>query len=153
MSSAWLIRRFIDPHARFAFADRPVPDQIAFDMFEGDFTHQGDACTFEVLVRRFRIADPAVERIAAIVHDLDLKDSRHEAQEAATIGLLIDGIQESQPDDGRRLETGIAVFESLYAAFAAGARQWPARGESPRKRRSGKPAATSRRRGTAKRKR
>ena len=77
MASAWLIRRFIDPDARFGFAgDRAVvPDRaVPFDMFGADFSHQGDGCTFETLSSVFGIREPAVSRIAAIVHDLDLKD-------------------------------------------------------------------------------
>ena len=77
MASAWLIRRFIDPRARFGFAaDREaVPEHgVPFDMFGVDFSHQGDGCTFETLCTVFNIQDPAVTRIAAIVHDLDLKD-------------------------------------------------------------------------------
>src|SRR6185503_19854895 len=77
MSSAWLIRRFIDPKATFAFVDTPSADEVPFDMYSGDFSHHGDRCTFEVLVDRFGIADPAVRRIGLIVHDLDMKESKH----------------------------------------------------------------------------
>jgi hypothetical protein len=75
MSSAWLIRRFVDPNARFGFtADRerlPSVDAVPFDMFGVEFSHQGDGCTFETLCRVFGIHEPAVDRIAAVVHDLD----------------------------------------------------------------------------------
>jgi hypothetical protein len=120
MSSAWLIRRFIDPDATFAFSDGSAtlpPGQIAFDMFQGEFTHEGEACTFEVIVRRFGIEDPAVERLAAIVHDLDLKDHRYEPPEAPTVGTLIEGIRQSYPDDHQALNAGIQMFEGLYRAF------------------------------------
>src|SRR5205814_10184716 len=76
-SSAWLIRRFIDPGAVFLFAASPDkhPDAVPFDMYQsGGFRHEGDKCTFEVLQSRFGIADPAVGRIAETVHDLDLKE-------------------------------------------------------------------------------
>ena len=79
MASAWLIRRFVDPHARFAFvADRHAAprDAVPFDMFGVEFSHQGEGCTFETLCAVFAIQEPAVARIAAIVHDLDLKDGR-----------------------------------------------------------------------------
>jgi hypothetical protein len=144
MSSAWLIRTFIDPRARFVFADHAQADQVAFDMFEGEFTHQGDACTFEVLVRRFGLGDPAVRHIATIVHDLDLKDEKHNTAETHTIGLLVDGIQQSHLNDERALETGIGVFAALYRSLATGAgaqraRQRPSTTRPPR-------AATKRKR-------
>lgn len=122
MSSAWLIRAFIDPQARFAFSGFATADQIAFDMYEGDFTHQGDACTFEVLVRRFQIDDAAVRQVAEIVHDLDLKDDKYRVPEGPTIGMLVEGVRDSQPDDARALETGMALFGALYRALATAGR-------------------------------
>ena len=142
MASAWLIRTFIDPRAQFVFADRPASDQIAFDMFEGDFTHQGHACTFEVLVRRFRVDDAAVGRIAEIVHDLDLKDDRYNAPEGATIGLLVEGTRESHPDDVQALETGMTLFSTLHRAFAAkGGTGLPRSGGRATSRRAARPTA------------
>ena len=126
MGSAWLIRRFIDAQARFAFAaDReslPAPDAVAFDMFGVEFGHRGEGCTFETLCTVFGITDPAVARIAQIVHDLDLKDPRFGAPDAGTVGTLIDGLQLTTPEDDLLLERGITLFESLYCAFAQAAR-------------------------------
>jgi hypothetical protein len=96
MASAWLIRLFIDRQARFGFAaDREsVPDHgVPFDMFGVEFSHQGDGCTFETLCSVFGIAGPALSRIAAIVHDLDLKDGRFGAPECSTVGAMIEGLQ------------------------------------------------------------
>ena len=95
-ASAWLIRLFIDRQARFGFAaDREsVPAHgVPFDMFGVEFSHQGDGCTFETLCSVFGIARPALARIAAIVHDLDLKDSRFGAPECSTVGAIIEGLQ------------------------------------------------------------
>jgi hypothetical protein len=120
MASAWLIRRFIDPEARFAFvADRNAvpPDAIPFDMFGVDFSHQGEGCTFETLSTVFAVNEAAVARVATIVHDLDLKDGRFGAPEAATIGALIEGLQLAHADDHALLEQGISLFDSLYRAF------------------------------------
>jgi len=120
MASAWLIRRFIDPEARFSFAaDRQaVPDGgVPFDMFGVDFSHQGDGCTFETLCVVFGIREPAISRIAAIVHDLDLKDERFGAPEAATVGAMIEGLQLAHSDDDVLLAQGMTMFDSLYRSF------------------------------------
>jgi hypothetical protein len=126
MSSAWLIRRFIDPEARFGFvADRTSAksDELPFDMFGVEFTHRGDLCTFELLCEVFQLTDPALTRVAAVVHDLDLKDGRFGAAEAGTIGLLIEGLQQAHTDDHRLLEAGISLFDALYRAMAEASRQ------------------------------
>jgi hypothetical protein len=125
MSSAWLIRRFVDPRARLAFAaDREaVPkDAIPFDMFGVEFSHQGDGCTFETLCAVFGIQGPAIARLAAIVHDLDLKDGRYGAPEGATVGMLIDGLQLAHADDDALLDQGMMLFEALYRAHEQSAR-------------------------------
>ena len=125
MGSAWLIKRFVDPQARFGFvADRESAphDAVPFDMFGVDFSHQGEGCTFETLSAVFAIQAPAVARIAGIVHDLDLKDGRFGAQEAPTLGTVIEGMQLSIAEDDELLNRGMALFESLYRAFEQAAR-------------------------------
>lgn len=125
MASAWLIKRFIDPQARFAFvADREsVPyAAVPFDMFGVEFSHRDEGCTFETLCAVFAIQEPAVIRIAAIVHDLDLKDGRFAAQEASTVGTVIEGMQLSTAADAVLLDQGMVLFESLYRAFEQSAR-------------------------------
>jgi hypothetical protein len=120
MASAWLIRRFIDPQARFAFAADPesLPEAaLPFDMFGVDFSHHGDSCTFETLCAVFGIRNPAIARVAAIVHDLDLKDDKHRAAEAPTVAAMIEGLQLANNDDHLLLTEGMTVFESLYRAF------------------------------------
>jgi hypothetical protein len=120
MASAWLIRLFIDPQAQFGFAaDREsVPDHgVPFDMFGVEFSHQGDGCTFETLCSVFGIAGPALSRIAAIVHDLDLKDGRFGAPECSTVGTMIEGLQLAYQNDEALLEQGMTLFDSLYRSF------------------------------------
>lgn len=119
MASAWLIRRFIDSKARFAFITdvKTAGDALPFDMFGAGFGHEQDRCTFETLATRFGIADPAVTRLAGIVHDLDLKDGKFGAPEAATIGIAIDGLQLSSMDDSTLLDQGMTLFEALYRSF------------------------------------
>jgi hypothetical protein len=125
MASAWLIRRFIDPQAQFGFVADPeaVPDgALPFDMFGVEFSHQGEGCTFETLCGVFAIQQAAVGRIAAIVHDLDLKDNRFGAPEAVTVGHVIDGLQRAHANDDTLLSQGIALFDSLYRSFEHAAR-------------------------------
>jgi hypothetical protein len=117
LASAWLIRRFIDPDAEFAFATdrRAVPEgAVPFDMSEVEFSHHDGRCTFETLVGRFGIRDHAVGRVAGIVHDLDLKDDRFGAPETSTIGAVVQGLQLAHTADEVLLEHGMALFEALY---------------------------------------
>jgi len=121
IASAWLIRRFIDPDARFRFVDpdtyRPMPGELRFDMFEGEFTHEGDRCTFETLVHRFGLeSDPALKTIAEVVHDIDMKDGKYDRPDTAGVESLLMGIARSSPNDEERVVHGGALFAALYAS-------------------------------------
>lgn len=121
IASAWLIRRFIDTAARFKFVPgtgyAAQPGELRFDMFEGEFTHRGERCTFEVLVAESGLDDPALGAIAEIIHDIDLKDGKYGREEAAGIRTLIAGIASAHNDDPQRLQRGAAVFDDLYESF------------------------------------
>ena len=122
IGSAWLIRRFIDPQARFKFVPAkgylPEPGELRFDMFEAEFTHEGDRCTFEVLVERAGLEkDWALAGIAEIVHDIDLKDAKFGRAETEGIKALIAGICNGTQMDEERLARGASVFEDLYRSF------------------------------------
>ena len=121
MASAWFVRRFIDSSARFKFVPakgyKPVRGEVRFDMFEAEFTHEGDRCTLEVLIERTGLNEPAVGRIAEIVHDIDLKDSKFGRTETAGIEQLIAGIAMAHRDDEIRLMRASAVFDDLYQFF------------------------------------
>ena len=123
MASAWLIRRFIDPDARFRFVDpdshRATPGELRFDMFEGEFTHAGDRCTFETLLDRFSLDDPALRVIAELVHDIDLRDDKFAREEAAGLEVALTGIARGATDDEDRVERAGALFEALYLAFGS----------------------------------
>lgn len=122
IASAWLIRRFIDGGARFKFVAgkgyAAEPGELRFDMFEGEFTHRGDRCTFEVLLAEAGLDDPALGAIAEIIHDIDLKDGKYGREETAGIRTLIAGIASSHTDDAQRLERGAAVLDDLYRSFS-----------------------------------
>ncbi len=121
MASAWFIRRFIDSDARFKFVPpkgyKLLPGELRFDMFEAEFTHEGDRCSLEVLIERTGVNDPALNLIAEIVHDIDLKDSKFGRQETIGIERLIAGIAMAHKDDETRLARGTAVFDDLYEYF------------------------------------
>jgi hypothetical protein len=121
LACAWLIRRFIDPAARFKFVSpkgyHPLPAEVRFDMFEAEFTHEGDNCTFEVFLDRMGIDDPALRPIAELVHDIDLKDERFGRDETKGLEHLIDGLRLACDDDPERLHRGAQIFEELYAFF------------------------------------
>jgi hypothetical protein len=123
IASAWLIRRFIDPDARFRFAPArgysPDDGELRFDMFEGEFTHVGDSCTFETLLARFDLDDPALAALAELVHDIDCKDDKFGRPELAGVTSVIDGVARKHQDDRVRLKRGAELLDELYAHFAS----------------------------------
>ncbi|HUO76171.1 MAG TPA: chromate resistance protein ChrB domain-containing protein [Thermodesulfovibrionales bacterium] len=121
MASAWLIRRFIDKKASFEFIDERDMDSIGrgpivFDIRGGEFTHIGDMCTFEVLVKCFGLKDKVLKKMAEIVHDLDLKDEKYKSAEAKGLEDILIGIRKAAKDDSDALEKGMTVFEMLYVS-------------------------------------
>lgn len=123
IASAWLIRRFIDPKARFKFvAGRsyaPGANEVRFDMVGGEYSHVADNCTFQTLLERFGLDDRALHAIGEVVHDIDCKDEKYGRAETAGIAGLLRGIAEATSDDEERLERGKSVFDDLHAFYSA----------------------------------
>jgi hypothetical protein len=120
VSSAWLIRRFIDPNAQFAFAHDPrqQPNAIPYDMFQaGGFGHHGDDCTFETLRKEFAIRDPKVEAIAEIIHDADLSDEKFGRTEALGLDRVLIGWAQQGISDDELLRRGMELIEGLYRSI------------------------------------
>jgi hypothetical protein len=121
IACAWLIRRFIDPDAQFRFVSgrgyRPRAGELRFDMFEGEFTHEGDLCSFEVLSKRFFPEDQALVHIGKVIHDLDFKDAKFKKSETAGIGGLMKGLAAAHKSDEARLDRGKAILDDLYEYF------------------------------------
>jgi hypothetical protein len=122
MASAWLIRGFIDSAASFKFVPgkgyAPEPGELRFDMFEAEYTHQGDCCTFEVLLSRFDLThDAALVAVAEVVHDIDLRDSKFARRETAGVERLVAGIAAGHDEDEARLAAACVVFQGLYEGF------------------------------------
>jgi hypothetical protein len=122
MASAWLIRRFIDPAATFKWVPAKgyvsADGELRFDMFEAEFTHVGNLCSFEVLLLRTGHQDRALRAIAEIVHDIDIKDDRYQRPETAGVASLVAGIALASADDDERLARASAMFDPLYEVFA-----------------------------------
>ena len=121
IASAWLIKRFIDPKARFKCVSEkdysPRAGELRFDMFDAEFTHEGDKCSFEVLRDRFAGDDSGLAQLAEIVHDIDMKDGKYARPEAAGVLQLVAGICETAADDAERIKRGSELFENLYRSF------------------------------------
>jgi hypothetical protein len=121
IASAWLVRRFIDRKASFKFVSgqgyQTNADEVGFDMFEADFTHEGDKCTFEVLCDRFSVREPGLKTIAEIVHDVDVKDSKFGRAEAPGIADMIAALALAHRQDEPRLEAGMLMFDQLLDLY------------------------------------
>ncbi|HEX4637273.1 MAG TPA: chromate resistance protein ChrB domain-containing protein [Rhizomicrobium sp.] len=121
IASAWLITRFIDPRAKLKFVPgknyNPLPGEYRYDMQDGEFTHEGDNCSFEVLLQRSGIDDRALKIIAELVHDIDLSDGKFGHPQTAGIAHVIAGICRTQGSDTARLERGRELFDDIYEQF------------------------------------
>lgn len=121
IASAWLIKRFIDPKAKFKFVPArgytPRAGELRFDMFHAEYTHDGDRCTFQTLLDRFPQDDRALEAIGEIVHDIDCKDDMFNRPEKEGVARLVRSIADSADTDAERIERGTALFDDLYASF------------------------------------
>jgi hypothetical protein len=115
VGSAWLIRKFIDPKAKFVFNTDPArhPSAIPYDMFEVEFSHHGDDCTFETLVKRFGITDKAILKIAEMVHDADLEDGKFQTTGCVGIDQVLKGWAKSGLSDDELLKRGGECFDAL----------------------------------------
>ncbi len=119
LACAWLIRRFVDPKAVIRYAARPTPNEIAFDMEEGEFGHHGNLCSFETMLRAFGLDDAALRAMAEIVHEIDLRDGRYARPETAGIEAILEGWRSSKWSDIELESRGIALFEGLYTALSS----------------------------------
>ena len=122
IACAWLIRRFIDPKAVLKFVPgrgyAPAARELRFDMFDAEFTHDGDLCSFEVMLRDFGLDEPPLRAVAEVIHDVDLKDGKYGRAETAGVDHLIAGLAAARADDETRVQQGGAIFDALHAYFA-----------------------------------
>lgn len=118
MASAWLIKRFVDPAAKIKLVPgksyKPEKGELRFDMFEGEYTHEGDHCTFETLLERCEVRDRGLAGIAEMIHDLDFKDDKFAREETKGIGAILEAIAANHKEDEERLARSAAIFDELY---------------------------------------
>jgi hypothetical protein len=117
VGSAWLIRKFIDPEAKFTFAETPTaqPAAIPYDMLDVEFSHHGDCCTFETVIDRFGIRDRAVRLLAELIHDADLEDDKFHRVEGFGVERVFKGWARQGLSDQEILSKGFECFDGLYA--------------------------------------
>ena len=117
VASAWLIKRFIDAEAEFLFAPPAEfpKEAIPFDVPGVELSHHGEDCTFETLVKRARLRDRRLTRLAEVVHEADLRDGKYPHEEARGIDVAIRALLAASPDDHQVLANGMTMFEGLYA--------------------------------------
>jgi hypothetical protein len=120
VGSAWLIQHFVDPKGSFVFSADPEahPGAVRFDMFGGEFTHVGDDCTFETLMKHFKLRDKRLEQIAQIIHDADLEDNKFGRPEGRAIELITKGWGKMGWVDEEILRKGFELFDALYLTLA-----------------------------------
>jgi hypothetical protein len=127
IASAWLIRRFIDTAAKLKYVEAkgysPAPGELRFDMFDAEFTHEGNLCTFEVLLARMDADDPALRHLGEIIHDIDLRDGKFAHEETAGFATLITGVCLQHREDDARLAAGTTVLDAFYRALQQRARK------------------------------
>lgn len=123
IACAWLIRRFIDPDARFRFVDSrhydPADGELRFDMADAEFTHEADRCSFETILLRAALdADPALRAISEIIHDLDIADDKFSRPETAGVGAMLSGVCASTDDDLQRIAMASEALNQFHAYFS-----------------------------------
>lgn len=120
LASAWLIKQFIDKQPRFYFVSEgeALDNAVPFDMFGAEFTHHGEDCTFETMIKRFGFFQiKGLRELGEIVHDIDLKDDKFHRLEATGLKVMIDGLCESIPEDRKRMQQAGAIFDGLFAVL------------------------------------
>jgi hypothetical protein len=121
VSSAWLIKQFIDPKATFLFDvnANTHPEAVPFDMYQaGGFGHEGNHCTFETLAARFGVTDRRVRLIGQAIHDADLDEDKFGRTEGITINQILKGWAKQGIPNDELLRRGMDLIEGLYQSIS-----------------------------------
>jgi hypothetical protein len=126
---AWLIRKHIDPKARFLFVPKGAqslpPGAEPFDIPGVRLSHHEGHCSFHTLLREYKLTDPILHRIARIIDEADTVQEVQVEPVAPGLDLICEGLRLMSPDDETALARGAMVYDALYAKLAAGAKQVP----------------------------
>jgi hypothetical protein len=118
IATAWAIRRFVDPDASFEFIDRnrdPMPPgAIPFDIRGAELGHHGGKCTFEVLVEKYELRDPALRRMGAMIRAIDVPLDEETPPAIAEVAAAFDRIRDAAITDDERLAQGRRICDELY---------------------------------------
>jgi hypothetical protein len=113
----WLIKRFVDPGASFAFfgdpAEAPEGAEL-FDVVGARLSHRGEDCSFETFLKEYKLEDPVLSEIAEIVHDADLMDEKYARPESEGLDAIVRGMQLSIADDHALIGHTDVLYEGLY---------------------------------------
>ena len=118
---AWLVRRFLDPDARFVFVDDPdeVPaGATPFDMRGAELGHRDGRCSFESFLVRYGLDEPALQRIGQLVHEIDIGDERFDVPEAPGVDLLLRGLALQARDDEHLIDLAAPLYDALHALWS-----------------------------------
>ena len=118
LACAWLIRQFINPTAVIRYSTQPDPDEVRFDMRGAEFGHEGNRCTFETMLLRFGLSDPALQAIAEIVHEIDLRDGRYARPEVAGLDVILKGWLLEKLSDQELESHGVSLFQAMHVALS-----------------------------------
>jgi len=114
----WLIRRFVDPQAAFAFfgdaSEAPHGAEL-FDVVGARLSHHGEDCSFETFLKEYDLRDPVLAEIAEIVHDADLMDDKYGRPESEGLDAIVRGMQMSLPDDEVLTSHTDVLYDGLFA--------------------------------------
>jgi hypothetical protein len=123
MACAWLIRRFIDPKAKFQFIarDAAVPtDAEPFDIPGVRLSHHGGHCSFHAMLREYKLTDPVLARIARIIDEADTVQEVKIEPTADGLDLICSGLRRTSPDDATAIDKGAMIYDAVYAQLSAG---------------------------------
>ena len=116
----WLVKRFVDPDAEFLYVPTPDVKKVAsereavpYDIPDVEFSHDGDLCSFDAFIRRFRLHDPALEELAVIVRGADTGHPELAPQSAGLLAVSL-GLSRNFTDDHEMLEHGMVLYDALY---------------------------------------
>ncbi|HYP27543.1 MAG TPA: chromate resistance protein ChrB domain-containing protein [Blastocatellia bacterium] len=141
LASIWLIKRFIDKRPRFYFVSEGerIDGAIGFDMYGAEFTHRGEDCTFETMIREFGLSnDAGIRALSEIVHDIDLKDNKFNRLEAAGLNTIVRGLADLLNDDRKLIQQTGPIFDGLYELLGRDEKTAGEKGDGKRTRGGGK---------------